>query len=904
MTHRESLPIDSPRTTIDLDGDWEFVTDPDAMGEDAEWSEPNAAWPDRSRSITVPHSWQEHDDLTEYTGNAWYRRTVDIPAVDDRDVFLRFGAVDYEATVWVNGTRVGTNRGGYLPFEFEISDALSPGQNHVAVAVSDPEDLSEIPHGKQGDPWYTRVSGIWQSVSLDLRPRTRVTVAKITPDLMTDTAHVELEVALGDVDPAGLEYVVEARHDGDVVTSTYGPVTADASDVADVDLDTALSFDDPTYWSPDNPVLYDLEVRLVCNDEVLDRYADTFGLRSFSVEDGEFRLNGETITMRGVLEQGYYPQTNYRPPHEDTFEQEIRIAKELGFNLIRKHIKPAHPAFLAEADRQGMLVWEEPANSTRFTERSRTELVDQLHGLIARDYNRPSVVVWSLYNEEWGIGHEDGEETLWTDEEKQTFLADLYRSIRERDVTRVVCDNSGWAHVATDINDFHRYFVSPDRADQWVGDLDHICAHPQDNYATTEFDDGDAPVVISELGTWGLGDVSALRDHYGGDPNWFGHEFLTNPIKRAEGFDDRFTESDLAEVFGDMDSLENAWQWRQFVSIKHLIEEIRTRPTIDGYVLTELSDIEWEFNGILDYLRNEKVFHDDFAAVNGAVSVVAEPASHVGWSGDSLPVTLTVVNDSQETLFGTLTWSVGEQSGSKAVSIPAHEVTETTILDLAYPPANRGVEATTLSVALEGADRDVRTCEPIFAAERDAVVAPDARVYATGGLGSRLAGGGVDVTHDLSGDVDVAFTDTVTAEADQFAKQGGALVHVPTTDGEMNTNAPFSYHDIPRRESWLETTSLFYQDSDLLAGICEPTRLGWEFEDLYPYAVATDLDRSVDRVHVGYVEGWLTNWSSPLVVRGYGNGSMAALTFRVGDAYGDHPVATLLCNRLVDRLSG
>jgi len=151
-----------PRVTTRLD-EWSFLTDPDDDGEQRGLHRPDAEWPAEAETVTVPHAWQEDEAHRDYTGTAWYRTTVEYDGHGDR-AFLRFGAVDYEATVYVEGEQVGTHRDGYLPFEVEVTDAISPGENAVAVEVTDPADLREIPHGKQGKPWYTRVSGIWQSV--------------------------------------------------------------------------------------------------------------------------------------------------------------------------------------------------------------------------------------------------------------------------------------------------------------------------------------------------------------------------------------------------------------------------------------------------------------------------------------------------------------------------------------------------------------------------------------------------------------------------------------------------------------------------------------------------------------------------------------------------------------------
>jgi len=885
------------RQSIDLDGTWSFVTDPTETGVDDDWMDPATQWPDRARTVDVPIAWEELDEFRDYTGRAWYRRSfsLDTDAVGDRDALLRFDAVDYEAMVWVNGERVGHNEGGYLPFECDVSGVITDGENTVTVAVTDPEDISEIPHGKQGDPWYTRVSGIWQSVRLDLRPAVRVADAKVTPDLATDTATIELDLHLGSADPDEFQCTVRALDSDDTIVAT-------AATDGTTPVEAVLNFDDPDYWHPDEPTLYRLVVELTDGEAIVDRLTETFGLRSFETDGRQFLLNGEPITMRGVLEQGYYPDTLYRPSGPDTFEAEVAVAKELGFNLIRKHIKPAHPNFLDAADRMGMLVWEEPANPTLYTDDSRDAFREQTLAMVDRDYNHPSVVVWSLYNEEWGIGHADNEETLWTDETKQRYLAGQYRDLRERDPTRLVCDNSGWAHVATDINDFHRYFVSPDRAGGWSADLDYICHHPDDNYATRAFDDTDAPIVLSELGTWGLCDVPALREHYNGDPSWFEHDFLTPELKRPAGVDERFRSSDLSDVFGDYQALADAWQRREYVSLKDILEQVRTHEAVAGYVLTELSDIEWEFNGILDYRREQKNFHDEFAAVNAPVAAVIDLESHVHWADEELLFDAAVVNDTGDRRTGTLEWSLDDQSGSSSLSVPAHGVGRSEAPVVTDVPTVETVARTTLSVTYESDNEDVSTTEPVTVVPRDASPTPEATVFAEGAFASRLARRGVTVTHELE-NADLAITERFSEAANRFAANGGTLVHVPESDGRMADGGPFDYHRIPERESWIEAAGFLYSGSPLLEDLCVDARLGWAFEELYPFAVATGLNPDEDMIHAGYVEGWLASWGSPLVTRPFGDGSVTALTFRVRDDYADHPVATLVVDRLLAALS-
>ncbi len=926
----------SLRNERSLDGAWEFLTDPERSGRTNGWDERDAIWPARAHTVSLPRAWQEDDAYRSYTGTAWYRRSFDIESLpEQKRAFLRFEAVDYESTVWVNGEHAGDNRGGYLPFEFDVTDALEAGENVIVVSVTDPDDLSEIPHGKQGDPWYTRVSGIWQSVRLEFRPETRISDVRVTPDLKDDQAVVDLEIVRGPLDLEGLSATIEASIEGEVVsetTASTASIDVETGDDTDSDTDTdgshnesivslsaVLELDDPDYWTPDDPTQYKVRVTLEHDDSVVDQYDDMFGMRSIETRDGKFLLNGEQITIRGVLEQGYYPETLYRPQHNKTFREEIELAADLGFNLIRKHVKPAHPEFLEAADRMGMLVWQEPANPIRYTDRSRTEVRRQLEKLIDRDYNHPSVVIWSVYNEEWGIGHHDMEETLWTDHEKQRVLAECYEWVRGADPTRLVCDNSGWAHVATDINDYHRYYISPDQADRWRSDVTHIGYHPSDNYATTEYDDPDAPIVVSELGTWGLPDIDALRERYGGDPHWFDHDFLVEPLKRPEGVDDRFQRTTLPDVFDDYADLAAVWQQREYVSVKHLLEELRIQEPIGGYVLTELSDIEWEFNGLTDYHREQKSFTAQFSTVNDALTVAIRPESHVVWSSDENPVELIVVNDKREPVSGTLKWSFAGQTGSEAVSVPANG-TRTVDMTISTAVLKGASEATADSPTVvdtydlvatlvpddaEAATGqvDVSTSEPITVVDTSKRRTPDVSVYADGAFASRLAEAGITVTHSLTADAEVAVTSEITSNIDDFAMNGGAVVHIPTRDGYMRSGGPFNYRDLPRAGNWNTTAGVYYQDSSLLDDICRDRTLGWELEGCYPRVVATELDPSADRVHIGYVEGWIANWGSPLVIRGYGKGSMTALTLRLTRQYGHHPVATLLCDRLLRWLS-
>lgn len=869
-TVRERSPAKS------LEADWQFRIDPGDDGVDEAWFDPTETWTD-GRTITIPHSWQEIDELRDYTGTAWYRRTVTVDTIEDHGrLLLAFGAVDFETTVWVNGERVGSNEGGYLPFTVDATDALVEGDNTVVLRVVDPEDISELPHGKQGEPWYTRVSGPWQRIDLLTVPETYVADAKVTPDLTDNTATIDLTVH---GDAVGSEAILTIERDGATVASTTVAID-------DRTTTTTVTIPDADYWTPDNPVLYDLTVELDAGVTV-DTYEDYFGMRSVSFDDGDLYLNGEPFAMRGALDQAFYPDTYYRPADLETFEDEIRAAKELGFNLLRKHIKPAHPEFIELADRLGILVWEEPANPKVYSDRSKELFRDQLQGMVDRDYNSPSIIAWSIYNEEWGIGHHEDEEPLWTDEEKQDYLQSLYETAQSWDPTRLFCDNSGWAHVATDLNDYHEYFVAPDRIDAWRDRLDEMVTNPAGNYGDVRTDPEEAPLLVSEFGTWGLTNVGDLERHYDGDPHWFNHDFLEG-MKRPGDVRSKFAESHAADVFEDLDALETAWQRREFQSIETIIADMRVHDGVAGYVITELTDIEWEFNGILDYLREEKEFYHDFARVNAPVMLHLEPDSSTVWGGDSVAADLLVVNDTNKTAEFDVTLSGGETEIKQSLVVDGNETRRIEEAVTAEAPTVDELESIDITAEASNLGRTVSRSIVVVPEHEPDVVTDDQLVVATDQdeLADALSARGYQIVSDgTAADVTLG---TTPSGGD------GATLVLPDGDGHMVDTDQLEYTDLPETESWNLCASFVYQDLfEDIGGVP-----GWAFEGLYPYDYVTDTSEA-DDVSVGYMEGWLENDGAVVTVRE----DLAICTLRVTEAYGDHPMATHVVDRLLATLA-
>ncbi|MFD4960288.1 glycoside hydrolase family 2 protein [Microbacterium sp. NPDC058389] len=431
----------------------------------------------------------------------WYRRAFALPRAlrDGERVLLHFGAVDQSCRVAVDGVEVGAHTGGYLPFAFDITSALAAdaGEHELVVAVRDVTDASWLSRGKQtsrpGGIWYTAQSGIWQTVWLEIVPRIAVDRLVLTPDL--DAGAVV--VAVHSDHAAGTETArVELLEGGRVAAST---------DLL-VGVATAVVLDGPVrVWSPDDPFLYD--VRVTLGEDVVTSYV---GMRSFGVgvDDQGFTrllLNGQPHLPVGLLDQGYWPDGGYTAASDAALEYDIRLAKRLGFTMLRKHIKVEPLRWYHHCDRLGMLVWQDAvsggtaynplvvsapaiasptlddrrhARFARADEAGRTAFEHELRDMIEHLRSVTSLSLWVPFNEGWG----------------QFDAARIAGVVRELDPTRPVDHASGWHDQgAGDLHSLHVYFrpVKAPRGDGRVLALTeyggYSLAVPQHTWSTTTF---------------------------------------------------------------------------------------------------------------------------------------------------------------------------------------------------------------------------------------------------------------------------------------------------------------------------------------------------------------------------------------------------------------------------------
>lgn len=413
-----------------LNGPWQYAITDSAAATPAHWD----------GTILVPFAVQSQlsgvQRAVTDSQALWYHRTFAPPDLPRGGrLLLHFGAVDWDATVWVNGTQVGEHKGGYDPFTFDVTDALrGRGAQDLVVRVWDPTDRGEQPRGKQvlhpHSIWYSAVTGIWQTVWLEPVPAAYVTSLLATPDIDAGTVTVQADVAGGSNGATVRARVLAGR-------------TEIASGSASAGQPIVLHIRSAHLWSPDDPYLYGLQVSLSSGDAV----TSYFGMRKISVgtaPDGYRRLflNNRPLFEYGPLDQGWWPDGLYTPPTEAAMRNDLEMTKRLGFNMIRKHVKVEPERWYHLADSLGILVWQDMPSGENKTPAARAEFETELHRMVAALRDHPSIVMWVPFNEGWG----------------QFDTRRIVAWIKQDDPTRLVDNATGWTDKGVgDVVDIHDY---------------------------------------------------------------------------------------------------------------------------------------------------------------------------------------------------------------------------------------------------------------------------------------------------------------------------------------------------------------------------------------------------------------------------------------------------------------
>jgi len=562
---------------LNLNGPWEFEFDDANRGLSENWIAPVKAF---SRRINVPfcfESAQSGIGDTSFHPWVWYRRNITIPADwAGHRVLLHFGAVDYRALVWLNGQLLGRHEGGNTPFQFDVTRLLKAGANTLTLRAEDPPTDRYVPRGKQyWEPksagiFYTRTSGIWQSVWLEATGESYLTHVRITP---SNDGVVRFDAAVGHA-ADGLEFVTKVRYEGvdaaQSVVRTEGPRA------------TALMLvSDPKLWSPRRPRLYDVVFELRQGSTVLDRVTSYFGFRSVTTENGHVLVNGQPTFLKFVLDQGYWPESILTPPSDDAIQYDIRMTKEMGFNGARKHQKLEDPRFLYWADKMGFLVSSEMANAYLFDSDYVTRFTREWMETMERDYNHPSIIIWVPINESWGVPD-------LHDARQQNHLKSLYTLSHSLDATRLVIDNEGWEHTdMTDLFAVHDYTRTGELLYEKYKDLGKPGSRiPDDGRAALApgYSYNGTPFYLSEFG--GIAFIPP------------GHEVP----KESWGYSGVEKTADSAVE-----------------RLRGLYHAIARVPAWTGLCYTQLTDVEQEINGLMTYDRKPKFDTKVIREINNSI---------------------------------------------------------------------------------------------------------------------------------------------------------------------------------------------------------------------------------------------------------------------------------------------
>ncbi|MDD3926975.1 MAG: glycoside hydrolase family 2 TIM barrel-domain containing protein, partial [bacterium] len=507
----------------------------------------------------------------------WYARLFQLPAsFNGRRVLLHFGAVDYQADVWVNGQFCGSHEGGHVPFKLDVTDICRQDyDNSLVLRAYDPSRDIEIPRGKQfwqensAGCFYTRTTGIWQSVWLEAVGQRYIESLRITPDIDNFKAEVIIET---DGFESGLEAETEISFKGELMTCCRATMASSSAELTPV-IRTP-SGDSSRYsflWSPENPVLFDCKARLFKDGLLLDEVETYFGMRKISVDGDRFLLNNKEIFQMLLLDQGYWPESLLTPPGDEAIRYDIEMTKKFGFNGVRKHQKVEDPRFLYWADTMGLLVWGEAANAFDFSRLSGERLRREFAQAVMRDYNHPCIVAWVPVNESWGVPG------VYQDTVQQNYVKSLYYMIKSLDPTRPVVDNDGWEHMETDLFTLHDYSQSgpdiirryADKESLLTGCIHKMCSARGYGYQGR-------PVIITEYGG------TALKS----DQGWGYGGGAEDP------------EALLAKF-------------------REITAAFKSIPWIKGLCYTQLTDVEQEKNGLMTYDRRPKLDPDAVASAIG-----------------------------------------------------------------------------------------------------------------------------------------------------------------------------------------------------------------------------------------------------------------------------------------------
>ena len=551
-----------------LNGEWDFSLDEKKF----------------DRTIIVPFAFET--ELSgigdkEFHKMVWYRKIFKLPErMKAKRVILHFGAVDYACDLWVNGTYIREHKGGQTSFSADITEAVAADdENVIELKVFDDYEDMEMPRGKQfweqesRGIFYTRTTGIWQSVWIEAVEPLYLESCYITPEFDDKCVCFEYRLSRSGASAVEFSIAFEGKF-----AACVSAVPNGKKGMVKVQLDqTGLkswNFEEELAWTPETPRLFDVEIRTYDEKGVTDLVRTYFGMRKVSIDNGKFMLNNREYYQKLVLDQGYWEESLLTAPSDEAFIKDIELTKAMGFNGVRKHQKVEDPRYLYHADRLGLLVWGELGSAYLYSREYAGRMYTEWIEAVKRDYNHPCIVAWTPLNESWGV------QEIKADKYQQAHCNALMYMIKSVDTSRVVIDNDGWEHTCGDLLTIHDYTASGKVLKKHFESLEAVLSLCPGRRSL--FADG-----------WSYQGQPVLLTEFGGVRYVPGTE-----VKHSWGYCDASSAEEFADKYAE------------------IMKAVHESPVIQGYCYTQLTDVEAEENGLLTYQRGLKMPLEKIRAIN------------------------------------------------------------------------------------------------------------------------------------------------------------------------------------------------------------------------------------------------------------------------------------------------
>ncbi len=875
---------------ISLNGEWQIVKN------QLSTIEPNNIDTVKSwRTAKVPYSWHLlYEDLMDYQGVVWYRKSININNKEDNKRYiLHFGAVDYMSRLYVNRKFIGEHEGGYTPFSFDITKELRKGDNEILLRVMDPatdsigtEGISywNIPHGKQS--WYVQNSGIWQNVFISVEPeifisRTQINAninGEFTSKIFLDGVILEKQNLLVKIYSPGNEKVFERV----VENVNSNMITINGK----VNL--------PQLWDTENPNLYYIKIKFG-----EDEHEDRFGFREFINKDGKFYLNGKPFYMISVLDQNFYPETVYQFPSEAYLHNEMIKAKQLGINTMRCHIKVPEPEYLKIADELGLLVWYEIPNWDVFNESVKARSRYTLDKMLERDWNHPSLVVISIINESWGIDLKIAEQRQW--------LINEFDYAKAAAPGRLIVDNSAcWGnfHLKTDINDYHIYYSIPENYKNFSAAVKDIASRPKWLFSShgDSHETGKEVLLLSEFGNWGLPKLPEKL------PFWFNRKFGNEIEVLPDGVYKRFSDFKYNRIFKSYDKLAEVSQRAEFTALKYEIEEIRLQNPIQGYVITEFTDVNWECNGLLDMWRNFKENHNELSDIQKPDAIISRADKFNYWDDETASIKIFVSHYGDFDLSNArILWSSSSnKSGEVVISeIEKALVKEISEINLSFSNVKQPQKVTVNFNLMKDDKLIAKNFTEVFVYpkkinENKILIYADSENQVMKNLAEKLAVRGFELSGDKK---NVVITNSINEKVIDELKAGVNVVCI--ADGGTKNIYRFPFEIISRDSAgldgnWASNLNWIDDVSPIFKKISFDKKLGFEAVNTVPrFVIGSVPAENFDDVPAGMFLGWVHANYPFMAQMKVGKGNLILTTFRIAENYGIDPYATILLDEIL-----